>query len=149
MAEGGKDVRAESGEVPGSVAGGAAKAVHQGDEERVVTALKALAHPVRLGIVRLLADKQAYDVNDPTCCGLDEVCVCRITEAFAVSAPTISHHLRLLREAGLIFGERRGVWIYYTLCREAMAEVADELSDLGGSGRRLERAPGTKGADSE
>jgi len=46
-------------------------------------------------------------------------CVCDLTEAFALSQPTISHHLRLLREAGLVEAERRGTWSYYRLVPEA------------------------------
>lgn len=106
----------------------------QAQVDRAVQMLKALAHPTRLRIVQLLADKQAFGVEDQSCCASDEVCVCRITELFEVSMPTISHHLRLLREAGLVESRRDGVWIYYSLQREALRDVV----------RMLEAAAGTR-----
>jgi ArsR family transcriptional regulator len=63
--------------------------------------LKALADPTRLRMLDLLAQQSA------------PLCVCEITEQFPLHQPTISHHLRILREAGLIQGERRGTWAYY------------------------------------
>jgi|SRR5579859_7716115 len=63
---------------------------------------KALGDPVRLRLLSLIAARAG-----------DEVCVCDLTGAFDVSGPTISHHLRVLREAGLIDCERRGTWVYY------------------------------------
>ncbi|MDQ3553844.1 MAG: metalloregulator ArsR/SmtB family transcription factor [Chloroflexota bacterium] len=64
--------------------------------------LQALADPIRLTIVRELA-------------GQPEVCACDFTSCCDVSQPTISHHLKVLREAGVIAGERRGTWIFYRL----------------------------------
>jgi ArsR family transcriptional regulator, arsenate/arsenite/antimonite-responsive transcriptional repressor len=63
--------------------------------------LKALADPTRLRMLDLLAKQP------------EPLCVCHITEHFAQHQPTISHHLRILRQAGLISGEKRGVWSYY------------------------------------
>ncbi|WBQ05126.1 ArsR/SmtB family transcription factor [Kribbella sp. CA-293567] len=63
--------------------------------------LKALSDPIRLRLMSIIASAD------------DEVCVCDITPYFAVSGPTISHHLRVLREAGLVDCERRGTWVYY------------------------------------
>jgi ArsR family transcriptional regulator, arsenate/arsenite/antimonite-responsive transcriptional repressor len=63
--------------------------------------LKALADPTRLRLLDLLVAQQ------------EPLCVCEITEQFAQQQPTISHHLRILRQAGLIAGEKRGVWSYY------------------------------------
>jgi ArsR family transcriptional regulator len=68
---------------------------------------KALADPTRVAIVSRLA-------------AAPEVCVCDLTAAFELSQPTISHHLRLLREAGLVEAERRGTWAYYRLVPEAI-----------------------------
>lgn len=62
---------------------------------------KALADPIRLRLMSIIASAG------------DEVCVCDITPNFEVSGPTISHHLRVLREAGLVDCERRGTWVYY------------------------------------
>jgi ArsR family transcriptional regulator len=64
---------------------------------------KALGDPVRLRLMSMIASR-----------GQDgEVCVCELTPAFDLSQPTISHHLKLLRQAGLIDCERRGTWVYY------------------------------------
>src|SRR3954471_17529156 len=61
---------------------------------------KALGDPIRLRLMSMITSTR-------------EVCVCDLTDAFDVSAPTISHHLRVLREAGLVDCERRGTWVYY------------------------------------
>lgn len=68
---------------------------------------KALADPTRVAIVNSLS-------------AADEVCVCNLTEAFDLSQPTISHHLKILREAGLVEASRRGTWAYYHLVPEAV-----------------------------
>lgn len=87
------------------------------EDKRVALAdrLKALADPTRVGIVNRLA-------------GVEELCVCDLTAAFGLSQPTISHHLRLLREAGLVESRRRGTWAFYRLNRPAVAELALALS---------------------
>jgi ArsR family transcriptional regulator len=83
-----------------------------------VKLLSALADPTRLQIVEMLA-------------GLDEpLCVCDITSQFDLGQPTISHHLRVLREAGLVNWEKRGLWVYYTLNHAAMRQVSDYLGRL-------------------
>jgi ArsR family transcriptional regulator, arsenate/arsenite/antimonite-responsive transcriptional repressor len=56
-----------------------------------------------------------------------EACVCELTVGFDVSGPTISHHLKVLREAGLIEGDRRGTWIYYRAVRGALDAASDAL----------------------
>jgi ArsR family transcriptional regulator len=68
-----------------------------------VDLLKALADETRLEIVGLLAAKRR------------ELCVCEIESHFELSQPTVSHHLRILREAGVVSSERRGTWAYYAL----------------------------------
>ena len=65
-------------------------------------AFKALGDPVRLQLLSMIAS--ARD---------GEICVCDLTPAFELSGPTISHHLKTLREAGLVDAERRGTWVYY------------------------------------
>jgi ArsR family transcriptional regulator, arsenate/arsenite/antimonite-responsive transcriptional repressor len=69
--------------------------------ELVARAFKALGDPVRLRLFSMIAS------------GGGEVCVCELTGAFELKAPTISHHLKVLREAGLVDCERRGTWVYY------------------------------------
>jgi ArsR family transcriptional regulator len=76
---------------------------------------KALGDPTRLAIVNQLA-------------GADEICVCHLVPDAGLSQPTISHHLRLLRNAGLVTSERRGTWAYYRLVPGAVADLARALS---------------------
>ncbi len=75
---------------------------------------KALADPNRVAIVNRLS-------------GAPEVCVCVLVEELGLSQPTVSHHLRVLREAGLVEADRRGTWAYYRLIPEAVAELATAL----------------------
>jgi ArsR family transcriptional regulator, arsenate/arsenite/antimonite-responsive transcriptional repressor len=79
---------------------------------RLASTFKALADPTRVSIVNRLA------------CA-DECCVCDLTEAFDLSQPTVSHHLRILRDAGLVEAERRGTWAYYRLVPEAIGRLRD------------------------
>ncbi len=85
----------------------------------VAPMFKALGDPVRLRLMSLIASRA-------------EACVCDLTDAFDVSAPTISHHLKVLREAGLVDGERRGTWVWYRARPEALARLGD-LLDVGGA----------------
>jgi ArsR family transcriptional regulator len=80
--------------------------------------LKALADPLRRRIVELLAD--------------EELCVCHLVEELAVPQPLVSHHLRVLREAGLVDSERHRYWTYYRLCPEALSDLGRRLCDLAG-----------------
>ncbi|HEU0088123.1 MAG TPA: metalloregulator ArsR/SmtB family transcription factor [Pseudonocardiaceae bacterium] len=73
---------------------------------------KTLADPVRLRLLSLIASHAD-----------GEACVCELSSAFELTGPTISHHLRVLREAGLIDGERRGTWIYYRVRPEPLAQL--------------------------
>src|SRR5918911_3203156 len=75
---------------------------------------KALADPTRVAIVNRLA-------------AADEVCVCDLTAAFELSQPTISHHLKVLREAGLVTARRRGTWAYYRLVPETVEALRGAL----------------------
>ncbi len=79
-------------------------------------AFKALGDPVRLRLLSLIASRAG-----------GEVCVCDLTEAFDVTGPTISHHLRVLREAGLIDCERRGTWVYYWIIPASLAPLSQLL----------------------
>jgi ArsR family transcriptional regulator len=81
--------------------------------ESVASLLKALSDPVRLRLMSTIAASE-------------ETCVCELTDGFDVSQPTISHHLRVLREAGLVDSERRGTWVYYW----ARPEALDALGGL-------------------
>ncbi|KPC64348.1 ArsR/SmtB family transcription factor [Streptomyces chattanoogensis] len=76
-------------------------------------AFKALGDPVRLRLLSMIASRDG-----------GEVCVCELTPAFELSQPTISHHLKLLRQAGLIDCERRGTWVYYWALPAALNRLA-------------------------
>ncbi len=91
------------------------------ERERLVAAFKALADPTRLDVFRLIAAQEA------------PVCACDVVDRFAVSQPTISHHLRVLREAGLISVSRRGVWAYYAADPRGLALLRTVLGDLAPS----------------
>lgn len=80
--------------------------------ERLAGVLKALADPVRIRLVSIIASHDG-----------GEACVCDLTEAFTLTQPTISHHLRVLRDAGLVDCERRGTWAYYRVVPDALAAL--------------------------
>jgi ArsR family transcriptional regulator, arsenate/arsenite/antimonite-responsive transcriptional repressor len=82
------------------------------EAEQVAPLLKALADPVRLRLMSLIASHPG-----------GEACVCDLNEAFDLSQPTISHHLKLLHDAGLLDREKRGVWVYYRARTQALASL--------------------------
>lgn len=82
--------------------------------EAMAKALKAVADPTRLQILAMIA---ASDNQ--------ESCVCNLTEPLNLTQPTISHHLKTLAEVGLIEGERRGTWVWYSLNRERWSQIAN------------------------
>jgi ArsR family transcriptional regulator, arsenate/arsenite/antimonite-responsive transcriptional repressor len=84
-----------------------------GEAARLAQVLKALADPARLRLMSLIGSHEG-----------GEACVCDLTGAFDLTAPTISHHLKVLREAGLITSERRGTWVYYRLAPAALGDLA-------------------------
>lgn len=84
--------------------------------EHLAAMFKALGDPVRLRLVSMIASHEG-----------GEACVCELTAAFDLSQPTISHHLRVLREAGLVGCERRGTWVFYRLVPGAVAQLAAVL----------------------
>jgi DNA-binding transcriptional ArsR family regulator len=89
-------------------------------EERSIelaAVFKALGDPVRLRLLSMIASRAG-----------GEVCVCELTPAFELSQPTISHHLKLLRQAGLVDCERRGTWVYYWLVPQTTDMLATLLS---------------------
>jgi ArsR family transcriptional regulator, arsenate/arsenite/antimonite-responsive transcriptional repressor len=88
-----------------------------GADERgeLAARFKALADPNRVAILSMLSVEQ-------------EVCVCVLTDQLDLSQPTISHHLRILREAGLVEASRRGTWAFYRLVPEALEELRSALA---------------------
>jgi ArsR family transcriptional regulator, arsenate/arsenite/antimonite-responsive transcriptional repressor len=83
-----------------------------GEASDLADGFTALADPVRLRVLSMLAAAPE-----------GEVCVCNFVEPLGKSQPTISHHLKILGEAGLVHGERRGKWVWYSLDRERLASL--------------------------
>ena len=89
--------------------------VRTADAERLTADLGILAHPIRLQLLDVLLHNEG------------RVCVCDLEAAVPVKQPTVSHHLRLLRAAGLVTSERDGLWAYYRVRREALAAVRGRI----------------------
>ncbi len=87
-------------------------------DEQTVVLLKALAHPVRW---RMLQQMALHD---------EGVCVCDLESLFALSQPTISHHLRLMRDAGVVVTVQRGTWVYYSVAPAVVHQLIQELAQL-------------------
>jgi ArsR family transcriptional regulator len=84
----------------------------QAQADTIAPLLKALADPVRLRLMSLVASHEG-----------GEACICDLNPAFDLSQPTISHHLKVLHEAGLLDREKRGVWVYYRARTEALTNL--------------------------
>ncbi|GAA1628199.1 metalloregulator ArsR/SmtB family transcription factor [Nonomuraea maheshkhaliensis] len=98
------------------------------DAADLAVMLKAVADPVRLRLLSMIGSHAG-----------GEACVCDLTDAFDLTAPTISHHLKVLRTAGLIDGERRGTWVYYRIIPEAVNKLGALFAPL------TEPSPGRPG----
>jgi ArsR family transcriptional regulator len=85
----------------------------QEQAEQIAPVLKALADPARLRLLSLVASHEG-----------GEACVCDLNDAFDLSQPTISHHLKVLHDAGLLERTKRGVWVYYRAQADALAGLA-------------------------
>src|SRR3954453_20160426 len=90
--------------------------VEREEAERMAAIAKALADPVRLQLVDVLRKHAG------------KVCVCELIPLFDLSQPTVSHHLKILRTAGIVDSERRGLWAYYYVEPEALEELSGWLS---------------------
>jgi ArsR family transcriptional regulator len=93
-----------------------AESLTETDAVGLAKGFKALGDPARLRLLSMIAARAG-----------DEVCVCELTDAFTQSAPTISHHLKVLRDAGLVTCERRGTWVYYRVVPSALAALSQLL----------------------
>ena len=89
----------------------------QAGAEELAPLFKAVADPVRLRLLSLIA-----------CHDGGESCVCDLLAAFDMTAPSVSYHLKILREAGLISSERRGTWVYYRVNPDVMARMSAVLA---------------------
>ena len=83
---------------------------------RMASIAKALGDPVRVQLVDVLRKAAG------------QVCVCELVPLFDLSQPTVSHHLKVLREAGIVDSERRGLWAYYYVLPDALEELSEWLS---------------------
>ena len=91
-------------------------AMSTAEAERLAGVLKALAEPTRLRMVSMIAGAAP-----------DAVCVCELVDPIGLSQPTVSHHLRVLTESGILTREQRGKWAYYRLVPDALAAIAAAL----------------------
>jgi ArsR family transcriptional regulator, arsenate/arsenite/antimonite-responsive transcriptional repressor len=92
--------------------------ISSADALDLAPAFKALGDPVRLQLMSMIASNSG-----------GEVCVCDLTPAFDLTGPTISHHLKTLREAGLVTAERRGTWVWYRPVASKLAALSALLGD--------------------
>lgn len=92
---------------------------------KCVEVFRALGDATRLDVFRLIASRR------------EPICVCEITPRFGVSQPTISHHLRVLREAGLVTATRRGVWAWYEANPEGVEAARSLLDEVTGDRRNF------------
>ena len=90
--------------------------VERREAERLATLAKALGDPIRLQLVDVLRRHAG------------KVCVCELVPLFDVSQPTVSHHLKILRDAGIVGSERQGLWAYYYVVPNALKELRAWLS---------------------
>jgi ArsR family transcriptional regulator, arsenate/arsenite/antimonite-responsive transcriptional repressor len=90
--------------------------VERRQAERMAAIAKALGDPIRLELVDVLRKHAG------------KVCVCELTPLFDVGQPTVSHHLKVLRDAGIVDSERRGLWAYYYVIPDALEDLAAWLS---------------------
>jgi ArsR family transcriptional regulator, arsenate/arsenite/antimonite-responsive transcriptional repressor len=91
--------------------------IEREEAERMATVARALADPIRVQLVDVLRKHAG------------KVCVCELVPLFDLSQPTISHHLKVLREAGIVGSERRGLWAYYYVIPDSLDELSAWLSD--------------------
>lgn len=95
------------------------------DSARLDAAFKALASEQRREILRVLG--RGTPSPDRSCCVQDDVCACHLSERLGLAASTISHHMAILRDAGLVTARKDGLWVHYGLRRDALARAAEEL----------------------
>ena len=103
----------------------AGSALDQASAERLAALLKALAEPTRLRLLSLVAARPD-----------GEACICDLTEPVALSQPTVSHHMKVLVDAGLLTREQRGKWAYYRLVPDALDDIAATLRTTAGDSTR-------------
>ncbi|MFF0105498.1 ArsR/SmtB family transcription factor [Streptomyces hirsutus] len=115
------DVRAET--VPdgseASATGLARLLIDRGEAERLAAVLKAIADPTRLQLLRLIERAPR-----------GEACVCDLTDCLGLRQPTVSHHLKVMTESGLLNRERRGTWVWYSVDPAGLRRVREVLEPV-------------------
>jgi ArsR family transcriptional regulator len=98
---------------------------------------RALASRPRRDILRLLA---AHARGAADCCGVSGTCACDIATMLGLGAPTVSHHMRVLRDAGLVTSHKDGLWVHYRLVVERLTAMGEEIESLalGGGGNEAD-----------
>jgi ArsR family transcriptional regulator len=102
---------------------------HLAADERTDLIFKALASAPRRKILNLLATGAGADGR---CCSTDEVCACDLVEKLGIGAPTVSHHMKMLVDAGLVSAEKRGLWVHYRLEPDAIQHLVGVLNAMAG-----------------
>jgi len=90
------------------------------DHEKDSAVFRALGEPVRLRILERLAG--------------GELCACDLLATLEISQPTLSHHMKVLTEAGLVESRRKGIWVHYSLCADGVSGLMERLAALDGPG---------------
>jgi ArsR family transcriptional regulator len=103
-------------DLAGCCSPGAGQVLDQDSAVRLAAVLKALAEPARLRLVSMIA------ASSP-----ESVCVCELTPLLGLSQPTVSHHLKVLTDAGILTREQRGKWAYYSMVPNGLTTVAEAL----------------------
>jgi ArsR family transcriptional regulator len=93
-----------------------------GDKQKIVAKLKALADPVRLSILEFLWSPSAEEFRTQ-----EGICACDVQDFLGVTQPTVSYHMKILIQAGLVRPEKRGKWVYYECITEGLTEVIEYL----------------------
>lgn len=128
-----RSTQATAADVSG--AGGLMRSLSTVEADDLAQVFKAMADPVRLRLLAMISSAED-----------GEMCVCYLNEAFDLAAPTISYHLKILRNAGLVDGDRRGTWVWYRVVPEALGGLGTMLtgSALSASARqaRVSRSGG-------
>jgi ArsR family transcriptional regulator, arsenate/arsenite/antimonite-responsive transcriptional repressor len=104
----------------------------QAAAEQIAGAFRALADPARLRLLSFIAAQPS-----------GEACVCHLMKPLDISQPTVSHHLKVLYDAGLLERERRGTWVYYRILPDRLAALRDALA-LPSQGARAKSAVGKR-----
>jgi ArsR family transcriptional regulator, arsenate/arsenite/antimonite-responsive transcriptional repressor len=92
-------------------------------EKQFVAALKAVADPARLKILRLLKQKGQCSIGKGV-----GMCACDVQDHIELSQPTISHHMAILRKAGLVVGEKHGLWMWYRRNEKSLKELGQAMN---------------------